>query len=78
MARWLLLALVGLVIWGVWRARAQRSQGQRSAPQAGAKEAMRRCAECGVHLPDSLALPGRGGHFCSSDHRQRFEARQPE
>ncbi|TDP71271.1 PP0621 family protein [Roseateles toxinivorans] len=34
------------------------------------------CAECGLHLPVAEALPGRGGHFCSAEHRNAFEARQ--
>ena len=72
--------MAGLVIWGLWRSRAKRSGVEAKAAEASqsGREPMRRCAECGVHLPDSLALPGRGGHFCSSDHRQRFEARHPE
>ena len=37
---------------------------------------MVRCAECGMHLPEFEALPGRGGQFCSVEHRSRFEARQ--
>jgi uncharacterized protein len=81
MARWILLALVAFVIWGFWRSRSARKQDdvdRSPAAKAPGQEAMRRCAECGVHLPDSLTLPGRGGHFCSLDHRQRFEARQSE
>lgn len=34
------------------------------------------CASCGIHLPLAEALPGRGGHFCSAEHRARHEARQ--
>ncbi|MBT9455211.1 MAG: hypothetical protein IV097_01175 [Burkholderiaceae bacterium] len=34
------------------------------------------CAECGLHLPVAEALPGRGGHFCSAEHRNAYEARQ--
>jgi uncharacterized protein len=34
------------------------------------------CAECGTHLPQGEALPGRGGHFCCAEHRARHEARQ--
>lgn len=36
---------------------------------------MVRCAECGTHLPESEALPGRGGHFCGAAHRAAHEAR---
>jgi uncharacterized protein len=37
---------------------------------------MLRCAECGMHLPADEALPGKGGVFCSTGHRNSFEARQ--
>jgi uncharacterized protein len=36
---------------------------------------MLRCAQCGMHLPAEDALPGRGGVFCSPEHRTSFEAR---
>jgi uncharacterized protein len=35
-----------------------------------------RCAHCGVHLPRSEALPGRGGLFCGPSHRAEHE-REP-
>ena len=34
------------------------------------------CAECGLHLPVAEAMPGRGGQFCSAEHRNAYEARQ--
>lgn len=72
----LLLALVvALVLW--WK---HSQRGRREAPPPPAAgpippEAMLRCAECGLHLPSSQALPGRGGVFCSAEHRQRHEDR---
>ena len=32
------------------------------------------CAHCGLHLPQSEALPGLGGVFCSAAHRAAHEA----
>lgn len=32
------------------------------------------CAYCGLHLPQSEALPGLGGVFCSAAHRAAHEA----
>lgn len=79
--RLLLLLLVAWLVWLTWRKLKPRDENAAppSAPQAptNGPEAMRRCAECGVHLPDSQALPGRGGHFCSTAHRERYEAREP-
>lgn len=74
----LLLALVvAVVLW--WKHQKRGHQGDEAAParpqQANDPEAMLRCAECGLHLPASQSLPGRGGVFCSTEHRQQFEAR---
>lgn len=68
---WLLLVVVGVVLW--WK---HRQRGVRVPPGARAPstETMVRCAQCGVHVPESQALPGRGGVFCSAEHRTRFEA----
>jgi len=48
----------------------------RSRPQEADAAMMVSCDECGMHLPQSEAFPGRGGHFCSAEHRQRHDARQ--
>ena len=73
----LLLLLAGLFFFlGVRRGR-PREPGA-SAPQPPAvPKAMLRCAECGMHLPADEALPGKGGVFCSSEHRASYEARLP-
>jgi uncharacterized protein len=42
-----------------------------------APQAMLSCAHCGVHLPSSEALPGRGGVFCDDAHRAAFERAHP-
>ncbi|HLO95359.1 MAG TPA: PP0621 family protein [Burkholderiaceae bacterium] len=81
----LMLVVLGLVfLSGVRKGRAGSGQapGPGSGtpprtPPAGAEAAMMvSCAECGTHLPEAEAYPGRGGHFCSAEHRQRHEARQ--
>jgi len=59
-----------------------RGSGRAKAPKSGSGASskapleMVKCAECGMHLPEFEALPGRGGQFCSAPHRDRFEARQ--
>lgn len=73
-----LLLAIGVLLW--WKHRQRGARGDAARPQAprepASPETMVRCAECGVHLPASQALPGRGGVFCSQEHRERFEARQ--
>lgn len=44
-------------------------------PALGDGEVMLACTHCGLHLPRSEALPGRGGVFCSEAHRAIVEAR---
>ncbi len=71
----LLLIVVAAVLWWKHSQRGRRQAPPPPAPPPGQPEAMLRCAECGVHLPAHQALPGKGGAFCSSEHRERFEAR---
>jgi uncharacterized protein len=86
----LLLVVMGLVfLSGVRKGRAGAAGASRrpGGPERDGRDAphpsdskraalMVVCAECGTHLPQAEALPGRGGHFCSSEHRARFEARE--
>jgi uncharacterized protein len=72
----LLAVVVAVVLW--WKHQKRGHRGAEADPQGAATkapEAMLRCAECGLHLPVSQSLPGRGGAFCSAEHRQQFEAR---
>jgi len=70
-----------LVVAGVlWWLRSSRRQDLPPAPGAAHSpdgpaqhEEMLACAKCGVHLPRSEALPGRGGVFCGEAHRRDFE-----
>ena len=70
----LLAVVIGVLLW--WK-HSQRGRRETPPPATGpaAPEAMLRCAECGLHLPSSQALPGRGGVYCSAEHRQRHEDR---
>lgn len=73
-----LLLAVAVLLW--WKHRQRGKRSEEAAPhrprESTGPEAMLRCAECGVHLPSSQVLPGRGGVFCCHEHRERFEARQ--
>lgn len=75
-----LLLVIGVVfmLLGVKRREPQQRNGAKSGKGAGSASTveMVRCAECGMHLPEFEALPGRGGQFCSAEHRTRFETRQ--
>jgi uncharacterized protein len=76
----LLLAVVLGVIWLMRSLRKPKlppeagPEKKPAAPQeAGRPEEMVSCEQCGVHLPRSEALPGRGGVFCSEAHRSVYE-----
>jgi uncharacterized protein len=73
----LLLAVVLGTIWLMRSLRKPRLPPQQpdAKPPAASQEPedMVRCAQCGVHLPRSESLPGRGGVFCSEAHRSVFE-----
>lgn len=74
------LLLIAIVLVVFWLARSTKRSGPPGAPPAAApspnSEDMVACAECGMHLPRSEALPGRGGLFCGEPHRTAFERRQ--
>jgi uncharacterized protein len=76
----LFLVLVVVVVWmvrGALRRRVDPPQGANPVDKpVGLPEDMVACAQCGVHLPRSEALPGRGGVFCGEAHRQAFEQGQ--
>lgn len=71
MSKLILLLFLGLlaylVLKGLQRAAARRGE-QAKRPQAA--ERMVACARCGVHLPESEAIEGDGGRFCSEEHRR--------
>ena len=73
------LILIAVVIGVLWLARSLRRPPVSPTPKApsaspSTSEEMVTCAQCGVHLPRSEALPGRGGVFCGEAHRAAFES----
>lgn len=74
MAKLILLALIGLLIY--WILKSYARNAQRSAdkpPQASEIEDMVRCAQCGVNLPKSESILSQGKFFCSDEHRKHFQ-----
>lgn len=71
----LLLALLAFVFYMLGRKRqGPPPAAPRPPPAAPQGQAMVACAQCGLHLPQGEALPGRGGVFCSAEHRTAYEA----
>jgi uncharacterized protein len=64
----LTVALIGAAIW-LWRNRHRR--GLPRKPAEPAEESMRRCAHCGVYVPQRLALNAGTHYYCSQAHLQQ-------
>jgi uncharacterized protein len=79
----ILLLVVLAVLWLVGaparRLRERRDDALRKPPPAPPplRDSIVACPQCGLHLPRSEALPGRGGFFCSEAHRRLHEQAHP-
>lgn len=71
--KYLIVLLVILVVVWLARSGSKRVTRARPKPPLPPREDMVACSQCGLHLPRSEALPGRGGVFCSEAHRADFE-----
>ena len=71
MSKLILLLFLGLLAYlafkGLQRSASRRRNG---SDPARAPERMVTCVRCGVHLPESEAIEGDGGRFCSEEHRR--------
>lgn len=71
-------AVLALAFW-IWRSNRVRASTKQSfdmkktAPSDATPQTMLRCAVCGVHLPETDALTGKQGSYCSSAHLKQLE-----
>ena len=72
MGKLLILVLVALAAYFLWRGLRRDAEPPRTA--AGEGERMVDCSQCGVHLPVSEAVEAKGRYFCSDEHRRLFSA----
>jgi uncharacterized protein len=72
MGKLLVLVLVGVVFYLVWRGVARRARTDRRRGSGAEAERMVGCRQCGVHLPISEAVEADGNYFCSEEHRRLF------
>lgn len=81
--KYLLVLAVVLVAFWVWRNNrlTDNTQDQkptpRKQPAPRAPTVMVACLHCGTHLPESEAVLGRQGAYCSTEHRQLSEGAGP-
>ncbi|MBC5785156.1 hypothetical protein H8N03_19570 [Ramlibacter sp. USB13] len=73
--KYLVLLAVLVIAYMVWRNNRLEDRRRDAPPpprRPGAPQEMVRCASCGLHLPQSDALPGPAGQFyCCKEHRLR-------
>ena len=73
------LIALGVVIFGVWLWRTQRTPPQAGQPIRGKDKSeslpqeMVRCHQCAMHVPASEAVVGKLGSYCSIEHLNRSE-----
>ena len=79
--KYLFVIVLALVVFWLWRISRHRqddaAQPQRPASQTSPETEiaeMVACALCKVHLPQSEALIGRDGFYCSEAHRREAGA----
>lgn len=67
----LLVVLIGL--W-FWKQRQKKPSKPSTPAQTQNKQViMLKCGVCGVHVPDTDALAGQRGAYCSAEHRRQAE-----
>lgn len=74
--KYLLVLVVLMVAFWVWRNNRHNDLQQRkdNAPaRPGLPVPMVACLQCGTHLPETEAVKGPHGRYCSLDHRQAHE-----
>ncbi|MDP2228149.1 MAG: PP0621 family protein [Moraxellaceae bacterium] len=76
------LLLLGALAWVVYRfvkgfRGAPRPDDDTPAAPPPGQQAMRRCAQCGVHVPEGESTQSRGHFFCSEAHRDAYLREHP-
>ncbi|MEY4979796.1 MAG: hypothetical protein RLZZ352_2066 [Pseudomonadota bacterium] len=76
--KYLLVLAVVWVAYSIWRKNHMRppvppKAAAPSQAKAGVPVVMVACLHCGTHLPEDEAVHGRGGPYCSAEHRQQHE-----
>ncbi|MEY3502212.1 MAG: hypothetical protein RL763_280 [Pseudomonadota bacterium] len=69
MKYFILLVVIAGVIWWLRTKRNNSDKTQDASRQSQNPQTMVRCAHCDLHLPQSDAVEGSLGVYCSASHR---------
>lgn len=75
LARTILIAAIAAAVYYLYK-RWSNPPAPSSHPPSGA-QAMRKCAHCGLHLPEKEAISINQLYFCSEDHQKRYLQEHP-
>jgi uncharacterized protein len=74
-----LLFLIALVAIGYALYQKMRDKpSSAAAPPANKALSMKRCTECGMHLPENECLTYHQQFFCSEEHKQHYIETHPD
>lgn len=77
MFRLLLLLAIGFIAYTLYKRISQDKTSSRQ-PAQPPELPMKKCAYCGLHLPEQDALTYQTLHFCNDEHKQRYLEQQDE
>jgi hypothetical protein len=69
MMKFLLLIVIALVLWWVWKKRSEHGSSDAAKPKSKQPEAIVACVYCGVLHPVSDSVIEGSAHYCSAAHR---------
>ena len=68
-----LMGVIGVVLWWLRMQRNTSDTGNSRTASGEQPQSMVRCAYCNLHLPQTDAVHGTTGVFCSTAHQQAKE-----
>lgn len=71
------LVVIVLAIWAYRRSRRPAQPPASPGTASAAPSNMVSCAQCGLHLPQEEAVAGERGLYCTTEHRNAAQDRNP-
>lgn len=68
-----IIILAAVIALAVSMYRRWQAANNPDAPKSNSTAAMKKCAHCGIHLPEQDALKSGEHYFCSEQHRLAFD-----